>query len=299
MATDTFYECLFDVILNVQDHKEIKNLNGLEMSIEDLNMVIDACYQWNSCEYKNANQMIAGLLIEKSRYSRYADFAYQIMIAHKNLEIDDRINLAMEYYQILCRIYFCYSLKYLKQVNEIHSLMDNAYKMIIQKPEMEARNYLMQKLVSVSKEEMVNNIGWTIAYNRVCKDLVCSLSAFFDEIDSSIPLVELEEKLSWGYDIEHIHANADPDVVMEEDLQNSIGNLMLLEFDINRSIGAETFYEKVHGVPGHLSYQDSHYATVKKIASHTRWGAEEAVQRKSEETKKIMSFIFDFTSAIA
>ncbi len=299
MATDTFYECLFDVILNVQDHKEIKNLNGLEMSIEDLNMVIDACYQWNSCEYKNANQMIAGLLIEKSRYSRYADFAYQIMIAHRDLEIDNRINLAMDYYQILCRIYFCYSLKYLKQVNEIHSLMDNAYKMIIQKSEKETRNYLVQKLDSVSREEMVNNIGWTIAYNRVCKDLVCCLSAFFDEINSSIPLVELEEKLSWGYDIEHIHANADENVNMDEDLQNSIGNLMLLEFDINRSIGAETFYEKVHGVPGHLSYQDSHYATVKKIASYTRWGAEEAVQRKVEETEKIMNFVFDFSSVIA
>jgi hypothetical protein len=177
--------------------------------------------------------------------------------------------------------------------------MDNAYKMIIQKSEKETRNYLVQKLDSVSREEMVNNIGWTIAYNRVCKDLVCCLSAFFDEINSSIPLVELEEKLSWGYDIEHIHANADENVNMDEDLQNSIGNLMLLEFDINRSIGAETFYEKVHGVPGHLSYQDSHYATVKKIASYTRWGAEEAVQRKVEETEKIMNFVFDFSSVIA
>lgn len=293
MATDTFYDYLFDVLLNVQEHKEIKYLNGLEMSIEDLNMVIDACYLWNSCEYKNANQMITGILIEKSRYSRYTTFAYQLMIAKKDLEIDKRLNLVMDYYQILSRIFFCYSLKYLKQVNEIHSLMEHAFKLIIQKPEVETKILLLQKLESVSREELANNIGWTIAYNRTCKDLVCCLSAYFDELESSLPLDEFEAKLSWGYDIEHIHANADEKVEMEEELQNSIGNLMLLEYDINRSIGAESFYDKVHGVSGRFSYQDSNYATVKKIATYSQWNTEEAIQRKEDETKKILNFILD------
>ena len=289
MATDTFYDYLFDVLLNVKEHKEIKNLNGLEMSIGDLNMVIDACYIWNSCEYRNANQMIAGLLIEKSRYSRYGSFAYQLMIAKKDLAIEDRINFVMNYYQILCRIFFCYSLRYLKQVNEIHSLMDKAYKLIIQKSELETRNFLLQKLEAVSKDTLANDIGWTIAYNRVCKDLVCSLSAYFDEIETSesMNLGELEAKLSRGYDIEHIHANADVNVEMDENLQNSIGNLMLLEYDINRSIGAESFYDKVHGVQGHMSYKDSNNATVKKIATYSQWNSEEAVQRKEHETNRI------------
>lgn len=294
MATDTFYEYLFDVLLNVQEHKEIKNLNELEMSIDDLNMVIDACYQWNSCNYQDTSQMIAGLLIEKSRYSRYSAFAYQLMIAKKDLTLDSRINLVMDYYQILSRIFFCYSLMFFKQVNDIHSLMDNVYKLIVQKPEIETKQLLMQKLNEIDKDRMVNYIGGAIAYNRICKDLICCLSAYFDEIETSISLEELENKLSWGYDIEHIHANADEMIMMEENLQNSIGNLMLLEYDINRSIGAECFYDKIHGVPGHMRYLDSNYATVKKIASHTQWNTEEAIQRKTNETKKIMDFIFNY-----
>jgi len=295
MATDTFYDYLFDVLLNVQEHKEINNLNGLELSIDDLNMVLDSCYQWNSYKYKNPSQLIAGLLIDKSRYSRYSAFAYQLMIAKKDLDLDTRINLVIDYYQILCRIFYCFSLMYLKQVYEIHSLMDKVYKYIVQKPENEARKLLLLKLGSVNKEEMVNNIGWTIAYNKTCKDLVCCLSAYFDEIDVPISLDDLEAKLSGGYDIEHIHANADEKIIMDENLQNSIGNLMLLEYDINRSIGAECFYDKAHGVPGHMSYLDSNYVTVKKIASHTQWNTEEAIQRKTNETKKIMNFIFSIS----
>lgn len=298
MATDTFYDYIFDVLLNVQEHKEIRNINGLEMSIDDLKMIIEACYKWNSCEYGDANQMMAGLLIEKSRYSRYSAFAYQIMIAKKDLPDDARISCVMDYYKILCRIFFCYSLMYLKQVNEIHSLMDNAYKLIIQKPEQNTKELLLQKLESVNKERLANDIGWSIAYNRICKDLVCCLSAFFDELEyssNSLNLHELEEKLSWGYDVEHIHANADENVEMEEELQNSIGNLMLLEYDINRSIGAESFYDKVNGVQGHKCYKDSNYATVRKISSYNHWNTEEATQRKVEETNKIIKFLFQTT----
>ena len=72
MGTDRFFECLFDVLLNVQEHKEIKNTNGLVLSLEDINDVIESCVLWKSHIFVTSAELISKLLINKSRYGRYS-----------------------------------------------------------------------------------------------------------------------------------------------------------------------------------------------------------------------------------
>ena len=98
------------------------------------------------------------------------------------------------------------------------------------------------------------------------------------------------------FDIEHIHANANDKEGndIDEDLQNSIGNLMLLEYDINRSIGCLPFKEKKERSEGGLCYKDSKYATVKKIRLYEDWGLQEVLLRRKKEIERISDYLFNF-----
>ena len=122
------------------------------------------------------------------------------------------------------------------------------------------------------------------------------LSDYIDESEVGTTLEELKEKFEWGYyDIEHIHANCNEKegTDIDGDLQNSIGNLMLLEYDINRSIGNLTFKEKKERGNNKLCYKNSRFAVVKKIMKKENWGKEEIEERRKEEIEKISRFIFE------
>ena len=92
-----------------------------------------------------------------------------------------------------------------------------------------------------------NTLNGTIIDNRKKKDLVCIVSAYLKEplLKEESAIENLKCRLSWDFDVEHIHATEDYSVDVDEGLQNSIGNLMLLESSINRSIGKKPFNEKV------------------------------------------------------
>lgn len=122
---------------------------------------------------------------------------------------------------------------------------------------------------------------------------MCCLSAYFDEIEAKTPIKELDKKLSVGYDIEHIHANADTSIdIKDYNLQNSIGNLVLLESYINRSIQNIEFKEKVNRSDGNYCYKDSKYASIAKIRGNDKWSADEMKKRLDSEDKKILSFLW-------
>ena len=139
------------------------------------------------------------------------------------------------------------------------------------------------------KKDIVERATW--------KNIVCLLSAYLDEGESNTSIVEMNNLFTWGYfDIEHIHATANTEendgITPEE--QNGIGNLMLLEQSINRSIGDLSFEEKKHRSDGNVCYEQSKYATVKKIRQYPKWGRNEIIQRRKEESDKIINFLKDY-----
>lgn len=301
-STDTFFDELFDTLLNVQTHKDmvgIKNKN-IKLSLDDLRRIIKVAYLWNSSDFRNADDFINYTLIERSRYPKYTNIAYQILLSNENLSDEERLSQVFDFLKLLAKLFFCYSVMYAKAINEIHSFMHELYRAVINYNENKEKLFdkIQKKILSNNNQWFRDNcIGEPIAYNRTWKNLICILSDYFDEIAAGTSLEKLENLYGDGFDIEHIHANANEEEGndIDEDMQNSIGNLMLLEYDINRSIGCLPFKEKKDRSDGKLCYKDSQYATVNKIRFFDDWGLSEVEKRHKEEVDKIANFLFNIS----
>ena len=298
-ATDTFFDELFDTLLNVQTHKDFAGLKNkrIELRLNDLNRIVQVACLWNSSDFRTSDEYMSYTLVDYSRYSRYLNIAYQILLTNEDLSDDKRLSQVYSILSPLSKLFFCYSIRFAKAVNHIHSFMYGIYRDVYDV------NSSLEVIVSKIQDQLqpLNNdsfrndcIGGAIADNRVWKNLICLLSDYFDELDNNTPLDKLKNLLNGEFDIEHIHANANEKEGQDIDysLQNSIGNLMLLEYDINRSIGCLPFNEKVNRNDGKPCYKDSKYATVKKIMKYDKWSHEAVSKRRAEEIHKIAHFLF-------
>lgn len=297
-ATDTFFDELFDVLLDVQNHQEIANAKScVELSLKDLRRIIGVVCLWGESDYRNNDEFISYLLIERSRYSRYADIAYQILLSNEGKPDNERLKDVYDIMRLMGRVFFCWSIEFARQVSEVHTLMNNIYKWTFQKKKEKIRHEFKNWINRKNNDNFkYNTIGKPIADNRVWKDLICVLSGYLDEISKNTRLKDLKKKFEWGsYDIEHIHANANEEegIDIDWELQNGIGNLMLLEPYINKSIGKLPFREKVNRADNKPCYKDSSYETVKKIMEKEQWGKCEVEARRKEEIRKISKFLFE------
>ena len=299
MNTDRFFDELFDVLLNVMPHKDMKNINGLELSLEELNRIIDCIYFWEKYgNFRNSNDLITYKIILDSRYSKYVNSIYLLLLSTEDKTSSERINIAYCYVNLISRLFFCWSIFYAKAVYEIHSVMHKVMKALANKDFQHTKSLITEKLISVTPEYLSNEIGKNIIDKPCWKSLICTLSEYFEEIDCGKSLKDVSSLLFDGcnYDIEHIHANANDSECtdIDYDLQNSIGNLMLLEYDINRSIGCLPFHEKKDRPNGMKSYKDSHLATVNRIMKYEEWTVKDIESRRDKEVKKICDFLLDF-----
>lgn len=299
-STDTFFEELFDTLLNVKSHRDMNGVKGKDISLllEDLRRIMKVALLWGKSEFKTHDEFISYTLIERSRYSRYINIAYQILLSNESLSEEERLSHVYEYFSWLSKLFFCYSIMYAKAVNEMHSFMHSAYRLTYdyQNQKDSLISKIKEKLNMIDKEWSIDtNLGGAIAYNRIWKNLICIISDYFNELENKTSISELQQLYSENFDIEHIHANGNEEegLDIDEELQNGIGNLMLLEYDINRSIGSLPFREKVNRQDGKLCYKDSKYATVKKIRTFKKWELEEVKQRRKEEIERICNFLFD------
>lgn len=299
-ATDTFFNELFDTLLHVKNHKDMKSVSnrGVELSVDDLKKIAIVVYLWNrnKSEPRSANDFISYKLIDWSRYSRYLDIAYLILLNNEGLPTELRISQVYEVLSALSKLFFCYSIRYAKSVYEVHSFMFDIFQEITNFLEEKDNiiNRIKVKTLNFNNPDFKENyIGGYIADNRIRKSLICILSDYIEENSLGIDFNEYKEMYDF-FDVEHIHANANEEEGMDIDdsLQNSIGNLMLLEPDINRSIGCLPFREKVNRTDKKLCYRDSKYATVKKIMNNKEWGLSNVINRRNEEIERISSFLF-------
>ena len=280
---DRFYDTLFDVCLDVAPHQELSadRARNVSLSLDDLQKVKDAIILWNSRRVDSQEKMIADILVGKSRYGRYWQYPilYLLFMDEKNIE------KVYETWQLLARIFFAYSIYYAKIVNEGKVFMHGIYKILCGKDianlweKIEERKIELQKSVEVV-------LNGSITDNRKKKDLICIVSAFLKEshIADDLGIEQLRNRLSWGFDVEHIHATGDGSVEVDWTLQNSIGNLMLLEYNINRSIKDKPFKEKVK------HYRDSKYAVAQQMAENVCWETPQIQERLEEEKRAILEF---------
>lgn len=282
---DRFYDVLFDICLDVAPHRElhldVNRLREVDLSLGDLQNVEKAIVLWNSRKIDSQEKMIADLMVGKSRYGRFWQYPilYLLFIGEKNVE------KVYETWRLLAKIFFAYSIYYAKIVNEGKVFMYGIYKILCDKDIANLEKKIDERKIGLQKSVEVVLNG-SITDNRKKKDLICIVSAFLKEprMPDELGIEQLRNRLSWGFDVEHIHATGDESVEVDRILQNSIGNLMLLEYDINRSIKDKPFEEKVK------RYRNSKYAVVRQMAEVPRWGKQQIQERLEAEKKAILNF---------
>ena len=144
-----------------------------------------------------------------------------------------------------------------------------------------------------------NTISGNILYSSKVKNILCRLSAMLEENYKTTDFKEIKDIRSKLFnspiDIEHIQSyndenKAERPKIKEEwgETLNSIGNLVVLEQTINRSINNRES-EKLKG------YNKSVFEIVntKLVSEYENWNLKKCEIRKEKEVEKIINYIFE------
>jgi hypothetical protein len=236
--------------------------------------------------------MFAFNLILHTRYRGYGDIVYLILFKHNKSQ--NKYKLLSDLLVEINKVLFIYSIGYARSVYEIHSFMQTTQKLIMTSSHEDVLSKIKEQL-NKSREWAKTDLSKQIVDKYVWKNLICITSEFL-AMKNRKSISKIEELLfDTEYDIEHIHANADLKEWEDDELQNSIGNLCMLESDINRSISNKSFKEKKQSKKNDgMDYMHSQYVTVRTLAkNHDKWTVKDAEKRREKETNKLFKYLFE------
>ena len=311
LGTDTFYERLFDTILNVQQWEHFKNnVSDVKLSLDDLDKIIDTRFDWEgkwlNSEGFTAEDVCAVHFIWWSRYSRYWNLIFVFLYAYRNDE--NCWNNMLLFVKQLNKLYFIYSVRYQKLKNHIYyTLSQEITKSIVSNPFDETIKIINNAIGNLQKHSGDYDLSWHLSENLTDntkrKNLICRLSAMLEEdykTSENTKLKDIKQNLfDTHIDIEHIQSFLDSNKNEREKILkewgsdiNSIGNLMVLEQDINRSINNNDYGIKISS-ERNKSYAKSKFQIVQnQIKSHPEWRLENAQKRKETEKQKLIRYLF-------
>jgi hypothetical protein len=234
------------------------------------------------------------MMICESRYSRY--WFYPVIFRF-------RFGSSQEFREELLKFALVYSVIYAKTVYEARSCVQDACRRMFEEGVTieSVLNVLREKRASARADFERSIRDNEIAWNRKWKLIACRLSEFLEYTPQEYgrPNRDVFNLLFvQDMDIEHIQSYHDKygnrrEKIWSEwaKILNGIGNLTMLEENINRSISNEEFSEKVN--PNRTpSYCHSNYRNVKKLAMMSTWTKEQCEERRNAEVNKIMGFLF-------
>lgn len=285
---DTFFDRLFDSLLGINEWDHFKNLNGLELSLSVLKEVIEMRYEKEAYKYSRLEAKFATRMI--SDFSRYrwsqglVMYPFLFFYRHDANKYEQLERLLV----VLNKYFFIHSIEHSKQIYEVNTYISKLVKSIKTSSSDDIINSILERISLEDQESLYWHIGKDIINgSKWWRYLVCGVSTYLVEKNSYKDDEEVLAKVfnKWEFDIEHIHATADPTQEIPEELQNSIGNLTPLEYDINRSIKDSSFDQKK------IQYAKSWFKTIREIAKKDSWDLDCIVNRRDVETKKIFDYI--------
>ena len=283
--------------------------------------------RYNSSFPNEAMELFSGKMIEKSRYSRYWTIPYVVAYfqadggSWKDYYMNSlKVNLCM------FKLFTVYSVINDKVIYAIQNkVCDDCFKLFktetIFNITLELKKILWSEIRWENdnpEKEFYDKLKAGLAFNGNRTHLICTLSALMDEIKDigneieykdreiekriTISTKEIQDRLfNWRnnpYDIEHILAqNIFKDALKEDkELYNGIGNLVVLDRNINREIKDNSVAEKAK------EYKKSKYISVQKHLlpklENCTWNKETVEKRCEEEIEKIKSFMENDISLI-
>lgn len=304
----TFYDRLFETLFNINKWEYFRgNVEDgkIVLSLEKLDSLIEARYEWeerwSTGNYGTIEDNALVYLWKLSRYRRY--WLYTFLFLDRYKDDPNKYERLFTFTKKLVRLYYLYSIYYMKGVNEIKLRFNNKLvDLLIHDSYEQLMDYIDQKMNSQPEKDVIwfkNHINKNINYSSKVKNLLCRLSATLEENyenKDTQEIIQFREKLFIkGIDIEHIQSHNDEDLSERElikqqwgDDLHSLGNLVALEYDINRKINNRE-HKKL------ANYKKSELTIVRDTLADNYsggWNLEKCIERKEREVEKIMNYIF-------
>lgn len=307
-GTTTFYDRLFETIFNINKWEHFRHnvrQNNLELKLNEIDTIIDLRYDWeNKWRNNNYSNVENAGLLHLWWWSRYGRFWILNFLLLFNLQDDDKKYEKLEKFtKQLTKLYLIYSLLYQKSINEINGpFTSQLIKIIVNDSYELALKHINDKIhqhYDWKKRRLLEILSGDILYSAKVKNIICRLSALLEEdIASTVPnaIKNIKKNLFWNpLDIEHIQSYNDEDIENREKIKsewkehlNSVGNLVVLEQNINRSIN-NVESKKLNG------YQKSSLVIVNKklTEQYLNWNLTKSIERKKYEVNKILNYLLE------
>lgn len=306
LGVDTFFDRLFETIFNINKWEHFKNNvenDKIKLSLEEINDIIDIRYEWEdkwkNNDYKNAKTKGLLHLWWWSRYGRFSILRFVFLYMYK--DSIDKFEKLHHFTEKLTKLYLLYSIVYQKSVNKIKGQFNyQLLKLLIHDNYANVISHIENKLHNESdweQKRFKEIISGDILYSGKVKNILCRLSALLEEDYFTQQPEKIKEVIGKIFhspiDIEHIQSYNDENVAERDKIKaewgenlNSIGNLVILEQSINRSIGNDES-KKLE------NYENSKFHIVKSKLSeqYIGWGLGKCLSRKEYEMNKIIKFI--------
>ncbi|QYY37435.1 DUF262 domain-containing protein [Ruficoccus sp. ZRK36] len=306
-APETFFERLFDTRFGIQRWENFTSVTKLDLAsriidLNELQWIVEECNRLDSKWYSNnlyTETFLAFNLIYNSRYSEYIHLWHVFRFAYKDHE--NRQKLSTEYMKALARLFTIYSIIYAKKVNEMHTYIGNLVREMFNESAENIIDKLNEK-IETKRDHFYSELDSQFAWYPTPKNLLCRLLEWLAREPAQRDPSETRMIFEGSYDIEHIQSLNDikqeeREAISKEwgDKINGLGNLMLLEYDINRSIGNKTFDLKILRYGG--DEEDCSKLTVpnsisKDYQGNKIWKMEFGEKKLQNDKEQLMRFIF-------
>jgi hypothetical protein len=294
-----FFNRFFDTVLQINEWPNFpqEKCLSIDVHLEDFKRLIGVRFDWS--------EQLEGLSAEARSmwdfilWSRYSKYHYLIVLFRDRFGTD--LALTERFVIQLGKLLLLFSIIYWRAVNEAHAIMHKIIGMMCKTGATSTADELINFLRSTAaeKEQQIENAfeNYSIADNVRTKALACRLVAFLDELeDNKLDAKEMRRLIfDTEIDIEHIESvnhkdeneRAKVHALWQNEL-NRIGNLMVLESSLNRSISNEDY--KTVKLP---SYRlRSKFRTVQMHAdAFPEWNLESCKERKATLKRKLVAYL--------
>lgn len=291
--SETFFERFFDTVQGINKWEGFTKdkLQKVDLGIDWVKRIISQRFEWHelvtqSNKFTEVPQSIrqewltALELIEWSRYGRYR-YLPILLLNESGTNVAE-----VAYFSIqLAKLFVIYSLRYGKSVHEIHVLIQENMKYFLIEKQWENLNEKRLSTSTELKNVLHNDL---LAHNTKAKNLACRLSASIDQGFSWS-----EKIFNSGIDIEHIEPATFEDEKKRAEVdkewgdeRHRLGNLIILEGSINRSIKNTDHSSKIN------AYSQSQYRITRNfVEQFPTWSVKQAESRKAKEIQKLTEYL--------
>ncbi|WP_017732539.1 DUF262 domain-containing protein [Nafulsella turpanensis] len=299
-GTHTFFERMFACLLlnenpgNYFNKERIHAALG-ENPLKELNELVDVQYCWKqeaTIEDNTWHKLISWF----SRYKRYHKllFIYMHRFAEEGI---DKVKFK-EWRELLFRYYMIKTLQYRRVVNHAHTFTYHVIKKLLdtETTQDEAIAQIRQEIGAIDSNSFKKDCLLGNAYeNAKQRYLMAWLLALLEEEnwdDSAVHKTFFHR----DYDVEHIrprnpeNRTAEDDVLWKNHL-HSLGNLVLLERDLNRSKKVK-HYDFKHKWKGYGQSKLKKVMRLRQENSDLNWNVDKCKIRTKIEADKLKDFLF-------